>query len=257
MGETVKLNYKEMGEGEPLLILHGLLGALDNWQTVGRQLSEQWRVFLIDQRNHGKSPHTESMDYEVMADDLLAFMDEHGLQKANILGHSMGGKAAMQFALEHSGRVDKLIVADIGPRQYPHTHDQIFKALFALNPAKLESRGEAEDKLRFYIHEPPVLLFLLKNLDRQKQGFAWKMNLDVIYKCYDNLLEEITSSQPFEGEALFIRGELSRYIRDADLPDIEKLFPHYQLVTLADVGHWVHAEAPEEFLKAAQDFLTA
>lgn len=257
MAETVELNYKKMGAGEPLLILHGLLGALDNWQTVGRILSEDYEVYLIDQRNHGKSPHTSEMNYEVMSDDLLAFMEEQGIEQAHIMGHSMGGKTAMQFTLDHPERVRKLIIVDIGPRQYPHSHDQIFKALFALEPAKLESRSEAEDKLRFYIHEPPIMFFLLKNLDRQEEGFAWKMNLDAIYKSYDNILEEITAPEPFKGKTLFIRGELSRYIRDADLPGIEKLFPNYKLETIADAGHWVHAEEQDAFVEVVQKFLTA
>lgn len=257
MGETVKLNYKEMGSGEPLLILHGLLGSLDNWQTVGRQLSENYRVFLIDQRNHGKSPHTETMDYEVMAADLEQFMDDHGIDQAHLLGHSMGGKTVMQFALTHPSRVKKLIVADIGPKQYPHGHDQIFKALFALNPSEIESRSDAEKKLKFYIHEPPVLFFLLKNLDRTEDGFQWKMNLDSIYQSYDHILEEITAADPFDKPALFIRGEKSHYVKDEDLPQIEKLFPNYQLETLKGVGHWVHAEAQEPFLKVVEDFLNA
>lgn len=257
MGETVKLNYKKMGSGEPLLILHGLLGSLDNWQTVGRQLSEQWKVYLIDQRNHGKSPHTETMDYEVMAADMERFMDDHNIARAHLLGHSMGGKTVMQFALTRPDRVKKLMVADMGPKQYPHGHDQIFKALFALDPKKMESRTEAEEKLKFYIHEPPVLFFLLKNLDRTPDGFEWKINLDGIYKSYDHILEEITAAEPFNGATLFIRGEKSQYIQDGDLPEIEKLFPHYQLKTLKGAGHWVHAEAQDAFLKTVEDFLTA
>lgn len=250
------LNYKTMGQGAPLIILHGLFGTLDNWQTLGKYLSEHFTVFLIDQRNHGRSPHVEHQDYPSMAADLHAFMEQQGIYTSHLLGHSMGGKTVMEFALEYPDQVDKLIVVDIAPKTYSGGHDQIFKALFAVDLQAIHSRQEAEAILRSYIPEDGVIQFLLKNLSRDKTGgFEWKMNLPVLHQYYPEILAAPVAKGYFTGETLFIRGGKSDYIQDADLPAVRSYFPNFKLETVPNAGHWVHAEAPEALLKLVQEFL--
>lgn len=252
----IDLNYKVMGQGEPLIILHGLFGTLDNWQTLGRYLSEAYTVFLVDQRNHGRSPHLPHQDYPSMAEDLHRFMEQQGVYRSNLLGHSMGGKTAMEFALEYPEQVDKLIVVDMAPKEYPRGHDQVFEALLAIDLSILSSRQAAEEILRGFIREEGVVQFLLKNLSRAKGGgFEWKMNLPVLYRCYPELLSAPKAQGYFSGETLFVRGGKSDYVLDSDLPAIRAHFPNYQLETIPQAGHWVHADAPADLLKLVLDFL--
>lgn len=252
----MKLNYKKLGQGEPLIILHGLFGTLDNWQTLGRKLAERYTVFLLDQRNHGRSAHLPVHDYPSMAEDLHAFMEQHDLYQAHILGHSMGGKTAMEFALQYPDMVDKLIIVDIAPKQYEGGHEDIFKALLAVDLNALRDRQEAEAVLRQFISEEGVLQFLLKNLSRHKDGhFEWKMNLQVLHQHYDDILAPPVARSYFIGETLFIRGGKSRYILDSDMHLIHTYFPNARLATIPNAGHWVHAEAPEELLEEVQQFL--
>ncbi len=252
----MKLNFKVFGEGEPLIILHGLFGSLDNWQGIAKELSDRFRVYIVDQRNHGRSPHSEVMNYEVMANDLLELMDDQNLQTAHVMGHSMGGKTAMKFALTYPERCNKLIVVDIAPKAYPPGHEEIFRALFALDPSKISSRAEADRQLSRYIDNVNIRLFLLKNLQRTPDGhFAWKMNLPVLYKNYKHITEAIEASQPFDHPTLFIRSETSSYILDSDIAEIRRLFPKARIVTIKNTGHWIHAEAPEAFLQTVRAFL--
>ncbi len=178
----MNLNYKTIGEGQPLIILHGLLGMLDNWQSISRQFADYHQVFIIDQRNHGRSPHDELIDYPSMAEDLHDFLHEHDLQQVNIMGHSMGGKTAMQFAHTYPERVNRLIVVDIAPKTYPPGHQTIFEALLGVELDKVASRADVEEVLAAKIKEERIRLFLLKNLTRTKQGaYRWKVNLEAIY----------------------------------------------------------------------------
>ncbi len=252
----MKLNFKVFGAGRPLIILHGLFGSLDNWQSIARELARDFKVYIVDQRNHGRSPHAEEMNFEMMAADLRELMDDEGLDSAHVLGHSMGGKTAMHFALSYPERTDKLIVVDIAPKKYLPGHELIFKALFALNPSEISSRHEADLALSKIIDNENIRLFLLKNLQRTPDGhFQWKMNLPVLYKNYPRILEEVRSLYPFEHPALFIRSERSGYILDEDIPKIKALFPKARIVTIKNTGHWVHAEAPREFTSAVRHFL--
>jgi esterase len=252
----MELNFKELGQGPALVILHGLFGSLDNWLTLGRQFAETHTVYLIDQRNHGRSPHADHMDYSAMAADLQEFFSQQGIREATVLGHSMGGKTAMRFALDFPELTEALIVADIAPKTYPSGHDLIFEALCALKPATLRNREQAEEELSLLIDDIGVRLFLLKNLTRSKDGsYQWKMNLPVIERDYANILKGITADFPYMGPVRFIRGALSNYLKDSDWPEIAALFPEADLVDIPGAGHWLHADQPQAFFNAAQEFL--
>ncbi|HMQ46358.1 MAG TPA: alpha/beta fold hydrolase [Saprospiraceae bacterium] len=252
------LNYKSLGQGYPIIVLHGLFGTLDNWQTVARRLSENHTVYLVDLRNHGRSPHHSAMNYPIMAEDLRHFMESHGMYQAYLIGHSMGGKVAMEFALEHSDMVEKLMVVDIAPKTYTGGHQAIFEALFSLDLANLEDRQQAEAHLATRIAEPDVRQFLMKNLSRQKGGgFEWKMNLPVIFENYSHILAAVDSSWAYDKPCSFVRGDRSDYIRDEDMDHIRTLFPKAQLHTVKGAGHWVHAEQPEALLQLINTFFEA
>lgn len=254
----MELNFKVFGQGKPLVILHGMFGTLDNWQTLGKQLAQQYTVYLVDQRNHGRSSHTNLIDYPSMAADLKQFLETHGIAKTHILGHSMGGKTAMQFALQHEDHVDKLIVVDIAPKRYAGGHEEILAALSALDLTTVQTRQDVEHFLRERLprETESTIQFLMKNLTRIPEGgFEWKMNFPVIYKHYEDILAPISSDFPFEGDALFVRGGKSNYIQDTDWQQILTLFPNAKLETIADAGHWVHAEQPQRLLQVVSDFL--
>lgn len=245
----MKLVYKTYGHGPPLVILHGLFGMGDNWRTFARMAEEKVTTIAVDLRNHGRSPHSAEMNFSAMASDVLALLEDLGLPKANIMGHSMGGKVAMTLALEEPGVVDRLIVVDIAPRAYPPHHADIIQAIAAVTDADMTSRDAVEEKLLATLdRDLGVVQFLMKNLGRDDAGqLAWKANMPVILAAYPRIMEEITSPWPFEGPTTFIRGERSRYIRDDDMPGIHHLFPHAELITIPGAGHWVHADQPQVF----------
>jgi esterase len=249
------LHFKALGQGEPLIVLHGLFGMLDNWQTIGTELSERNMVYLVDQRNHGKSPHAPQMNYSLMAEDIVHLMNREGITSATILGHSMGGKTAMQTAIEFPDRVNKLIVADIAPKGYPPGHDEIFEALYSIDLAKVHYRSDAEDVLLQKIEDFGVRQFLLKNLQRNKDGtYSWKMNLDVLRDDYAHIRGPV-STDNYNGPSLFIRGERSGYILDEDWPAIQEQFPMAKLETIEDAGHWVHADQPDKLFNHVLRFM--
>jgi esterase len=253
----MKLNYKHLGKGTSLIILHGLFGSLDNWLTLGKKFAEHFSVYLVDQRNHGRSPHTEEHSFELMAADIDEFMQQHHIEKAHLIGHSMGGKTAIQFSLLHPEKVLKQIIIDIAPKKYPRGHDDIFDAIFSLNLSQIEKRDEADKILSEKIRDLGTRQFLLKNLDRNSDSgtFEWKMNLDVLYRDYDNISKEIISTNPVDVETLVIRGGKSGYVPDEDLKLFKKLFPKTTMTDIENAGHWVHAEAPVELLAIASRFL--
>jgi len=252
----MQLNFKEFGQGDPIIILHGLFGTLDNWQTIAKQLATDYSVYIIDQRNHGRSPHDDAFDYSLMASDLQAFMEANWMYKATIIGHSMGGKTAMQLAFDYSDLIERLIVVDIAPKGYEGGHQEIFDALFAVDLDKIESRKAADDFLAERIPDFAVRQFLLKNLTRNKEGgYQWKMNLPVIYDNYQRILAPPDRMETVDMPTLFIRGGASDYILDSDMPDIKSYFSEASFETIAGAGHWVHAEAPAKFLEILQGFL--
>ncbi len=256
----MKLNHKKFGEGFPVIILHGLLGSLDNWQTIAKHISGvSYATYILDQRNHGRSPHTDEFNYDLLSNDLLEFFEQEEIERAHIIGHSMGGKAAMKFALEHSDRVSKLIVVDVAPVQYEDRHSEVFNALFAADVSHANSREEVEKVLREKLdNDETTVQFLLKSLTRAEngqRGFQWRFNLDSLSKNYSKISAAITSSKQFAGEVLFIKDEKSSYINAENFDSIEKLFPKNKLVEIKGAGHWVHAEKPQEFLKEVISFL--
>ena len=252
----MKLNYKEFGQGEPIVILHGLFGTSDNWQTLAKQLAKNYTVFIIDQRNHGRSPHDDEFNYQVMAHDLKEFLEQNWIYKARIIGHSMGGKTAMQFASSYPDMVEKLVIVDIANSKYKGGHETIFDALMNLELDKIENRKDADEFLKNKIEEFGVRQFLLKNLTRNKEGgYEWKMNLPVIYKNYEAILNEIEVEEQYEGATLFVKGGLSKYIDEENFNTTQQVFPNAVLKTINNVGHWVHAEAPKELLQLLNVFL--
>jgi esterase len=251
----MKLNYKVTGEGRPLIIAHGLFGSLDNWLTLARRFGESHKTYIVDMRNHGKSPRADSHSYQDMAHDLLAFMDDHALHDAVLLGHSMGGKAVMEAAMLSPERMAGVVIADMAPVAYTPHHNEIFDALLGLNLQTLNNRAEAEAALAPKIPEAAVRQFLLKNIDRTPEGkYEWKMNLPVLYKEYNNILNEI-SHGIYTGPTLALRGERSQYIRDIYLPAFEHRFTDFDVMTIPGAGHWIHAEKPEDFYEKVRNFL--
>jgi esterase len=251
----MKLNYKKSGSGPPLVILHGLFGSLDNWFSIAKELMEHYTLYLVDQRNHGDSPHSEKWNYAVMVEDLRELLDDLGLEKVFLMGHSMGGKTVMNFAVNYPERVAKLIVADIAPRYYPVHHETILEGLHSLDLKNLQSRKEADDQLAKYIPELGVRQFLLKSLTRDGNGFAWKINLPVIIKNIENVGEALSEDAIFEGPTLFLAGANSNYIQQKDLPDMLAHFPNYELEFIPNAGHWLHAEHPHAVVMEMRRFL--
>jgi pimeloyl-ACP methyl ester carboxylesterase len=253
----MKLNHKIFGEGEEtMIILHGLLGSLDNWQSLAIRFSEKRRVITVDQRNHGKSPHEDGLSYKLMASDLKELMDDLNIEKAILLGHSMGGKAVMQFAFDYPDRVKDLIVADMNPSESVPHHQKIFEALNSMDVDNLKTRGEADKHVAQYISDIGVRQFLLKNVDRTPDGFKWKVNLKAINEDYYEILAGVGDGQLYTGNALFIRGGRSNYILDPDIDDILELFPIAKLETIEEAGHWLHAEKPNEFYDIVENYLS-
>jgi pimeloyl-ACP methyl ester carboxylesterase len=252
---ALALHYKVYGAGPPLIILHGLFGSSNNWHTLSGQLGEHFLVYAVDQRNHGQSPHSEEFTYGAMAEDLERFLADRGLGRSSILGHSMGGKTAMEFALRFPQKVEKLIVVDIAPRAYGRSHDEILGAMVSLDLASYKSREAIDGALQNRIPDERVRQFILTNLKRLSGGhYVWKINLEVLRAKYDEVTKTQVSAVPFPGPVLFIRGD-SDYIREDDRALISRLFPHATLRSIPGAGHWVHADAPEEFFRVVLEFL--
>lgn len=252
----MKLFYREFGEGHPLIILHGLFGSSDNWQTLAKRFASSYKVYTIDLRNHGRSFHHDEFNYEVMMQDILHFVDEHHLDHFSLMGHSMGGKLGMKCALHVPERVQNLIVIDIAPRKYQILHDMIIQALKTLDLTLYHTRDQVDEALGEMIQNFPVRQFLLKNLKRDGEGlFKWKINLCVIDRNIHNLVVEIYSDEPFQGKTLFIAGEKSDYIRPVDEELILELFPSAEIRYFPKAGHWLHAQVPDLLYQTVLDFI--
>ncbi|MGB3144852.1 MAG: alpha/beta fold hydrolase [Maribacter sp.] len=253
------LNSVILGEGKPLCILHGFLGMLDNWKTLGTQYAEiGFRVHLIDQRNHGKSFHSEDFNYDILADDLKRYLEFHNIEKTNLIGHSMGGKTAMQFACSYPEKVEKLLIADIAPKYYPPHHQQIIDGLNAIKVDTLTSRTEADKQLKKYISDFGTRQFLLKNLNRtENKKLAFRFNLSVLSERMEEIGENISSSESFDGPTLFLKGDRSEYVTNQDTAEIKKHFPKAKVETIENAGHWLHAENPDQFFEKSMAFFTS
>ena len=252
----MRLHFKTYGDGKALIILHGLFGSLENWQTMSLRLGARFRVFAVDQRNHGGSPHSGVMSYPTMANDLDELMHSQGLASAHVLGHSMGGKTAMQFALSYPDRVERLVVVDIAPRVYSPRHETILNALLSFDLAAYQTRKQMEDALAPAIPEVGTRQFLLKNLTRAPNGgFRWRFGLRELRESYSRLSEAPTGDRPYEKPALFIRGESSDFLKEEDLGLIRQLFPRAELRTIPGAGHLAHVENPSVFLDTVTEFL--
>ena len=254
----MKLFYRQVGEnGSPIIILHGIFGSSDNWLTIGKILGETHRVYMVDQRNHGQSPQSGDFDYNVMAEDLKEFIDDHKIENLMLIGHSMGGKTVMQFAMNYPDRFSKMIVVDIAPKFYPVHHSMILQGLASINLKTLKSRTEANDLLKRFEENEGVRQFLLKNLWRnpaKNNEFDWRINVPVITKNIDIVGFELSNEKPVIKPALFIRGSESYYIQPEDERKIWELFPNYELITIEGAGHWVQADKPKEFIEIVTQF---
>ncbi len=245
-----------LGSGEPLLILHGFFGMGDNWKTLANKFSSDFQVHIIDHRNHGRSFHSDDFSYELMVEDLLYYISYYKLSKVNIMGHSMGGKVGMLFAVEFSEKVNKLIVADIAPKFYPLHHQFIFKALHSVDFSIIKSRNEIDEILKNYISESRIRQFLLKNVYRKtKDSFAFRINLQSLTDNVEEVGEALSPFTQFEGETLFLRGENSDYILEEDKVLIKNHFPNSYIETISNAGHWLHAENPNDFFNKIIIFL--
>lgn len=250
------LHSRIIGEGKPLLILHGYFGMGDNWKSLANQFSEHYQVHLIDQRNHGRSFHSDEFDYELMVADLYEYIEFYQLKNVHLLGHSMGGKTAMLFAVEHSELIDKLVVVDISPRMYPPHHHDILDALNSVDFSIQNTRTLVDEKLAEKIPEYGVRQFLLKSVYWKEKGLLdFRFNLKSLTDNNDEVGVALPSFTIFEGKTLFLKGENSGYISANEEPIINAHFPNSKIVTIANAGHWLHAENPSGFYKEVEGFL--
>jgi esterase len=251
------LYSKIVGEGKPLIIIHGFLGMSDNWKSFGLlYAAEGFQVHMLDLRNHGRSFHSDDFSYEIMSKDLLKYCQHYNLKDISIIGHSMGGKVAMVFATTHPEIVEKLIVADIGPKYYAPHHQDILAGLNAVDFSVKPDRTSVEEILYPFIPDFGTRQFLMKNLYWVEPGqLAFRFNLKVFNEKIDIIGEALPDKNRFNKPTLFIRGGNSRYILDSDVPEIKNQFPNFELATIPNVGHWLHAENPKAFFEETINFL--
>lgn len=254
----MELHTRIEGEGQPFLIIHGFLGMSDNWKTLGTQFAQQgFQVHMLDMRNHGKSPHSEDFTYEAMVQDVYDYCEKNHLGKIHLLGHSMGGKIAMFFATTYPEKVDKLIVADIGPKYYAPHHQTILAGLNAVDFSIKPSRAEVEETVSNYIKDFGTRQFLLKSLYWVEPGqLGFRFNLDVFNRKIETIGKALPAENHFDRPVLFLRGDKSDYILDVDFETIRHHFSDVEIVTIANAGHWLHAENPRDFYESVIGFLT-
>lgn len=260
------LFYRIEGSGSPLVIVHGLYGSSDNWLNIGKRLAESYTVYMIDQRNHGRSSFADSHTFDDMQNDLELFFNQHNIEKATLLGHSMGGKVAMWFAADFPEKVEKLVIADIAPKDYMqlkedsqfYLHQNILLAMQEIDFSQVKSRNDVDDFMAQKIDDSRIRQFLLKNVERNKKTkqYQWRVNAEVLYDHLDEIVSGVNKSW-FEDRipitaypVIFIRGLLSKYIQDEDINLIREIYPDANVIDIPDAGHWLHAEKPQEFMQA-------
>lgn len=252
--KPISLHYKQIGQGQPIVILHGLFGSLDNWQTIAKELSEYgYRVITVDLRNHGRSPHTADMNHQLMAKDVNTLAEQLLLHDAILMGHSMGGKTAMEV-VQSANWVQKLIVVDIAPKPYIAHHHTYFEAMKSIDFSTITSRKQAKELLSTMIHNESIVQFLAKNIMKDGSSYQWKFNLNSLDTNYEKLIGGITT-KPCDLPMLFIAGKNSQYISSADHLLIGNQFKHAKIETIEDAGHWVHAEQPKAFVRSVLSFI--
>jgi len=254
----MELFYREFGEGQPVIILHGLFGQSDNWVTVGRRIAGQFHVFIPDQRNHGQSPHAAVHSFQAMADDLAGFIEEHSIENPILIGHSMGGKVAMTYALENPEKVQKLAVLDISPRRYEEriAHTLVLSQMLDIHLENFSSRTDVEKLLIARIPDGRIRMLIMKNLySKLHRKLGWRLNLEAINQHMPLLFDVIRSESTFSKPTLFVRGGNSDYVPDEDIPLIKSLFPFAVIKTISGATHWIHADAPEELCTLLSGFL--
>ncbi len=262
----MELFYRKEGTGSPIVIVHGLYGSSDNWLNLGKHLAEKHTVYMVDQRNHGRSAFASSHTYNDLRDDLEEFFDQHNIEKAILLGHSMGGKVAMWFAADFPERIEKLVIADIAPKDYLllkeegqfYLHRNILLAMQEIDFSQVKSRSDVDDFLTERIDDERVRQFLLKSVERNKKTkqYQWRVNAEVLYDHLDEIVGGVNKLW-FDDRipitaypVIFIRGLLSKYIQDEDIKLIKEIYPEANVVDIPGAGHWLHAEKPKEFIKA-------
>ena len=250
----MQLHYQSLGDGQPLVLLHGLFGSSDNWGSIAKHFSQAHRVICVDLRNHGKSPHHHSQSYNEMACDLLELCNALHLESIHLLGHSLGGKVAMQFATQYPEQIDKLIVVDIAKRAYSDEHTHLIDAMMSVDLPNMETRSDADKALSKFIPNTMVRQFLLMNLIKTNNGLQWRINLPALKANYSAFISPVCEASYFHQPSLFIYGEHSDYINDSDISQIQAHFTQAEFSRLP-TGHWVHAEAPEAFINAVSAFL--
>lgn len=248
----MQLHTQILGQGQPLVLLHGLFGSADNWGSIAKHFSQHYQVISVDLRNHGRSPHSDSQTYPDMAEDLLAVLDALGLSQVHLLGHSLGGKVAMQFATQYPDRVNKLIVVDMAMRAYPDRYTQLMDHMLAVDLGQMASRNEVDNALKDAIPNLRVRQFLLTNLVKNEAHLQWRINLPALKANYATLIAAIAVR--FDPPSLFIRGERSDYVQASDIAELQRHFPQAEFVSLP-TDHWVHAEQPELFIQAVENFI--
>ena len=262
----MELFYRKYGEGAPIIIVHGLYGASDNWVSIAKQLAKHYEVFLIDQRNHGRSPHSSEHNYHLMVHDLYEFIEKQEIEKAILIGHSMGGKTVMHFSYKYPEKTDALIVLDIAPKSYVSLskkasihHYLILNTLRNINFNNIKNRKDVDIELAKTIEDERIRMFLLKNIHRDKENhFSWSLNVKALYNHIDEIMngELLPNKEPITGfPVLFIRGANSNYILDEDLEKIREIYPFAELQTIQNAGHWLHAEQANKLIKIITEFL--
>ncbi len=266
----MELFYRKTGEGTPFVIIHGLYGSSDNWLTIGKKLGKRHTVYMLDQRNHGQSPHDDVNSFDSMRDDLVGFLNQQGIEKTILLGHSMGGKTAMYFAADYPERVERLIVADIAPVDYMqlneksqyYLHRNILLAMIDINFTQVENREDVAYYLSEKVDDTRVVQFLLKNVvkDKNTKLFKWRLNPEALYNYLDEIVSGVNKSWlsaqiPITSYPVkFIKGANSNYIQESDIQVIKEIYPDANIVALPDAGHWLHAEQPQLFLQAITQY---
>lgn len=262
----MELYYKKEGTGPVLVVVHGLYGSSDNWLNIGKRLAKRYTVYLIDQRNHGRSPFADTHTYNDMRNDLHDFFVQHNIEKATVLGHSMGGKTAMWFAADYPEKVEKLVIADIAPKDYMllkndsqfYLHQNILLAMQEIDFTQIKSRSDVDDVMAEKIDDERIRQFLLKNVARDKKTkrYYWRLNAEVLYNHLDEIVSGVNRrwlDDRFPITAypvIFIRGLKSHYILPEDEALIKEIYPDSRIIDIPEAGHWLHAERPKEFMKA-------